>query len=65
MFSSCYSEKKSEQMIITNLILFSRFFITIPYYICIRSFAYQEVKGVKGVKEVKGVKGVKTTVFLT
>lgn len=26
MFSSCYSEKKSEQMIITNLILFSRFF---------------------------------------
>ena len=35
MFSSCYSEKKSEQMIITNLILFSRFFITIPYYICI------------------------------
>ncbi len=39
MFSSCYSEKKSEQMIITNLILFSRFFITIPYYICIRSFA--------------------------
>gem|GEM_PF-6778606 len=35
MFSSCYSKKKSEQMIITNLILFSRFFITIPYYICI------------------------------
>ena len=53
MFSSCYSEKKSEQMIITNLILFSRFFITIPYYICIRSFAYQEVKGVKEAKELR------------
>ncbi len=36
MFSSCYSEKKSEQMIITNLILFSRFFITIPYYMYLK-----------------------------